>query len=118
MPTSIKDTVTLANGVEMPWFGLGVYKVQEGEEVISSVKAALECGYIHIDTATLYQNEIGVGQAVRASGIPREQLFITSKVWNDDQGYESTLKAYETSLKNLQMDYLDLYLIHWPAGKI
>lgn len=115
MPTSIKDTVTLANGVEMPWFGLGVYKVQEGEEVISSVKAALECGYIHIDTATLYQNEIGVGQAVRASGIPREQLFITSKVWNDDQGYESTLKAYETSLKNLQMDYLDLYLIHWPV---
>lgn len=115
MPTSIKDTVTLANGVEMPWFGLGVYKVQEGKEVISSVKAALECGYIHIDTATLYQNEKGVGQAVRASGIPREQLFITSKVWNDDQGYESTLKAYETSLKNLQMDYLDLYLIHWPV---
>lgn len=115
MPTSIKDTVTLANGVKMPWFGLGVYKVEEGPEVITSVKAALENGYIHIDTATLYQNEKGVGQAIKESGIPREQLFITSKVWNDDQGYQSTLKAYETSLANLGIDYLDLYLIHWPV---
>lgn len=115
MPTSIKDTVTLANGVQMPWFGLGVYKVEEGQEVITSVKAALENGYIHIDTAAMYQNEKGVGQAIREVGIPREQLFITSKVWNDDQGYESTLKAYETSLANLKMEYLDLYLIHWPV---
>lgn len=115
MPTSIKDTVTLSNGVQMPWFGLGVYKVEEGQEVITSVKAALENGYIHIDTAAMYQNEKGVGQAIRESGIPREELFITSKVWNDDQGYESTLKAYETSLSNLEMDYLDLYLIHWPV---
>lgn len=99
----------------MPWFGLGVYKVEEGPEVITSVKAALENGYIHIDTATLYQNEKGVGQAIKESGIPREQLFITSKVWNDDQGYQSTLKAYETSLANLGIDYLDLYLIHWPV---
>lgn len=115
MPTSIRDTVTLANGVKMPWFGLGVYKVEEGQEVITSVKAALENGYIHIDTAAMYQNEKGVGQAIRESGIPREEIFITSKVWNDDQGYESTLKAYESSLANLEIDYLDLYLIHWPV---
>ncbi|WP_223587941.1 aldo/keto reductase [Neobacillus bataviensis] len=115
MLTSLKDTTTLHNGVEMPWFGLGVFKVKEGSEVIESVKAAITNGYKSIDTAAIYQNEEGVGQGIREAGVPREELFITSKVWNSDQGYESTLKAYETSLKKLGLDYLDLYLIHWPG---
>jgi diketogulonate reductase-like aldo/keto reductase len=115
MPTSLKDTVTLHNGVKMPWMGLGVFKVTDGEEVIESVKAAIRNGYISIDTASFYKNEEGVGQAFRESGVPREELFITTKVWNADQGYESTLQAFETSLDKLGLDYLDLYLIHWPG---
>lgn len=115
MPTNLKDTTTLHNGVKMPWMGLGVFKVSEGEEVIQSVKAAIKNGYISIDTASVYKNEEGVGQAIKESGVPREELFITTKLWNADQGYESTLKAFETSLNNLGLDYLDLYLIHWPG---
>lgn len=116
--TDINHTVTLNNGVKMPQLGFGVYKVEEGQEVINAVKTALEVGYRHIDTAALYQNEQGVGQAIRESGIPREQIFITTKVWNSDQGYESTLQAFETSRRKLGVDYVDLYLIHWPvAGK-
>jgi len=115
MPTSLKDTTILHNGVKMPWLGLGVFKVTEGEEVIQSVKAAIRNGYISIDTAAIYGNEEGVGQAIKESGVPREELFITSKVWNSDQGYETTLKAFETSLNKLGLDYLDLYLIHWPG---
>lgn len=115
MPTSLKDTVTLSNGVEMPWLGLGVFKVTEGDEVIQSVKAAIRNGYISIDTAAIYLNEEGVGQAIRESGVPREDLFITTKLWNTEQGYESTLEAFETSLNKLGLDYLDLYLIHWPG---
>ncbi|WP_066308257.1 aldo/keto reductase [Bacillus sp. FJAT-29814] len=115
MPKSLTDTTKLHNGVEMPWFGLGVFKVKEGSEVIESVKAALKHGYRSIDTAAVYKNEEGVGQAIRESGVPREEIFVTSKVWNSDQGYETTLQAYETSLKKLGLDYLDLYLIHWPG---
>lgn len=115
MPTSLTDTTTLHNGVKMPWFGLGVFKVKEGSEVIESVKAAIKNGYRSIDTAAVYQNEEGVGVAIKESGIPREELFVTSKVWNSDQGYDSALQAYETSLKKLGLDYLDLYLIHWPG---
>jgi methylglyoxal/glyoxal reductase len=115
MPTSLKDTTTLHNGVKMPWFGLGVYKVEEGEEVIKSVKAALNNGYISIDTAAFYKNEEGVGQAIHESDVPREELFITTKVWNSDQGYESTLQAFETSIQKLGLDYIDLYLVHWPV---
>lgn len=115
MLTNLKDTTTLHNGVKMPWMGLGVFKVTEGEEVIQSVKAALRNGYISIDTAAIYGNEEGVGQAIRESAVPREELFITSKVWNSDQGYESTLNAFETSLSKLGLEYLDLYLIHWPG---
>ncbi|WP_144554415.1 aldo/keto reductase [Bacillus sp. X1(2014)] len=115
MPTSLKDTTTLHNGVKMPWVGLGVFKVNEGEEVVQSVKAAIKNGYISIDTAAIYKNEEGVGQAIKESGVPREELFITSKVWNSEQGYESTLAAFETSLNKLGLDYLDLYLIHWPG---
>lgn len=115
MPKSLQDTTTLHNGVKMPWFGLGVFKVQEGEEVVESVKAAIKNGYKSIDTAAVYKNEEGVGQGIKESGVPREELFITSKVWNSDQGYETTLQAFETSLQKLGLDYLDLYLIHWPG---
>jgi methylglyoxal/glyoxal reductase len=115
MPNSLQDTTTLHNGVKMPWFGLGVFKVQEGSEVIESVKVAIKNGYKSIDTAAIYKNEEGVGQAIKESGVPREELFITTKVWNSDQGYESTLQAFETSLEKLGLDYLDLYLIHWPG---
>ncbi|MEH6907906.1 aldo/keto reductase [Neobacillus drentensis] len=115
MPTNLKDTTTLSNGVKMPWMGLGVFKVTEGEEVIQSVKAAIKNGYISIDTAAIYGNEEGVGQAIKESGVPREELFITTKLWNSEQGYESTLAAFETSMNKLGLDYLDLYLIHWPG---
>src|SRR5213595_1193230 len=115
MPTNLKSTTTLDNGVKMPWVGLGVFKVKEGEEVVQSVKAAIKNGYISIDTAAIYGNEEGVGRAIKESGVPREELFITTKLWNADQGYESTLKAFETSMEKLGLDYLDLYLIHWPG---
>ncbi|MGG3006876.1 aldo/keto reductase [Geobacillus stearothermophilus] len=111
----LQDCATLHNGVKMPWVGLGVYKVKEGEEVRSAVRTALEIGYRHVDTAAFYENEEGVGQAIRESGIPREQVFVTTKVWNTDQGYETTLKAFDKSLKKLGFDYVDLYLVHWPV---
>ncbi|WP_031405556.1 aldo/keto reductase [Geobacillus vulcani] len=111
----LQDCATLHNGVKMPWVGLGVYKVKEGEEVRSAVRTALEVGYRHVDTAAFYENEEGVGQAIRESGIPREQVFVTTKVWNTDQGYETTLKAFDKSLKKLGFDYVDLYLVHWPV---
>lgn len=119
---NLQATTTLHNGVKMPWLGLGVFKVEEGPEVISAVKTAIKMGYRSIDTAAIYQNEEGVGigirEGIKEAGISREDLFITSKVWNADFGYDSTLEAYETSLKKLALDYLDLYLIHWPvAGK-
>ncbi len=112
---NLQSTTTLHNGVNMPWFGLGVFKVQDGEEVYNSVKWALEHGYKSIDTAAIYRNEEGVGKAIKDSGIPREELFITSKLWNGDQGYEETFQAYQASLDRLGLDYLDLYLIHWPV---
>ncbi|WP_141434516.1 aldo/keto reductase [Bacillus sp. 03113] len=116
---SLKDTVALSNNVQMPWFGLGVFQVEDGQDVINSVKAAIKNGYRSIDTAAIYGNEEGVGQAIRESieeyGVTREELFITSKVWNADLGYEETIKAYETSLEKLGLEYLDLYLIHWPV---
>ncbi|NBD25200.1 aldo/keto reductase [Paenibacillus glycinis] len=119
MLNHLQDTVTLHNGVQMPGFGLGVFKVQEGDELVQAVKAAIKHGYRSIDTAAIYGNEQGVGQGIREAlqenGLRREELFVTSKVWNADQGYESTLAAYETSLKKLGLDSLDLYLIHWPV---
>ncbi|WML38049.1 aldo/keto reductase [Neobacillus sp. OS1-2] len=122
MMKNSQDTTTLNNGVKMPWFGIGVFKVEEGPELVNAVKFAIKHGYRSIDTAAIYGNEESVGQAIREgvkeSGITREELFVTSKVWNADLGYESTLAAYEASLKKLGLDYLDLYLIHWPvAGK-
>ncbi|MEG0690104.1 MAG: aldo/keto reductase [Clostridium sp.] len=110
----INSVTTLSNGIKMPWFGFGTYKVEKGSLVVDSVREALKNGYRHIDTASYYDNEEGVGQAIRESGIPREDIFLVSKVWNSDQGYESTLKAFDMSLKKLEVEYLDLYLIHWP----
>jgi len=115
MISNIKETSTLHNGVKIPQLGFGVFKVENGSQTVQSVKKALEVGYRSIDTAAIYQNEEGVGQAIRESGIPREDIFVTSKVWNTDQGYESTLAAFDASLKRLGLDYLDLYLIHWPG---
>ena len=118
MITDLKGTFRLSNGVEMPYLGLGVYQAQEGEMVQKAVGWALEAGYRHIDTASAYGNEVGVGQAVRNSGLSRESVFVTSKVWNSDQGYDGTLEAFEKSIARLGLDYLDLYLVHWPvAGK-
>lgn len=110
--------VKLSNGVEMPWLGLGVFQSKEGLEVENAVKCALEAGYRSIDTASVYQNERGVGKAIKESGIPRNEIFLTTKVWNSDQGYRSTMLAFEKSLGKLQIDYLDLYLIHWPKGEL
>nr|WP_313957540.1 aldo/keto reductase [Fictibacillus phosphorivorans] len=115
MPSSIHDRAVLHNGVQMPWVGLGVYKAEDGDEVIQSIKWALDAGYRSIDTASLYDNETGVGQAIAESNVPREEIFITTKVWNTDQGYEKTLAAFDASLERLGLDYVDLYLIHWPV---
>ena len=106
--------VTLNNGVTMPQIGFGVFRVPEGE-TIPAVSSAIEAGYRGIDTASLYGNETAVGEAVARCGLPREQLFITTKLWNDDQGYESAFRAFGESLRRLGLDYIDLYLIHWPV---
>lgn len=106
--------ITLNNGIAMPQIGLGVFKVEEGNQVEEAVRAALDAGYRSIDTAAMYGNEEGVGRAIKESGIPREELFITTKLWNDDQGYESAFTALQASLDKLDLEYLDLYLIHWP----
>jgi len=105
----------LQNGVKMPWIGLGVLYLDEDGPVENAVRWALEAGYRHIDTASIYGNEAGVGRAIRESGLPRDAIFVTSKVWNSDQGYEKTLAAFEASLQRLDMDYVDLYLVHWPV---
>lgn len=116
---NLNSATTLHNGVEMPWFGLGVFKVENGSDTVNSVRTAIINGYRSIDTAAIYGNESGVGQGIREAleetGLSREDLFITSKVWNADLGYDSALAAYETSLEKLGLDYLDLYLIHWPV---
>lgn len=106
--------ITLNNGVTMPQLGFGVFKVPSADTAEITAQA-LEAGYRSIDTAKLYGNEDGVGRAIATSGIPRDELFVTTKLWNTDQGYDSALRAFDTSMKNLGLDYLDLYLIHWPA---
>lgn len=110
--------MTLSNGFSIPVPGFGTYKTPDGEVCVNAVREAIAAGYIHIDTAALYGNECSVGEGVRQSGKPREELFITSKVWNTERGYEKTLRACEKTLKDLGMDYLDLYLIHWPANRL
>ncbi len=109
------STVCLNNGREMPLVGLGVFQAREGEEVENAVTWALDAGYRSIDTAAVYQNERGVGEAVKASGVPREDIFLTTKVWNTDQGFDATLQAFDKSLDRMQTDFVDLYLIHWPV---
>jgi 2,5-diketo-D-gluconate reductase A len=108
--------IILADGNRIPQLGLGVYKVEDATAA-RIVEGAIDAGYRHVDTAKLYFNEAGVGAGVRAAGIPRDEIFVTTKVWNDDQGYDETLRAFDASLALLGMDYVDLYLIHWPAPK-
>ncbi|MCW8380583.1 aldo/keto reductase [Streptomyces justiciae] len=107
-------TVTLNNGIEIPQLGFGVFQVPD-PETAAAVTSALEAGYRSIDTAAIYGNEAGVGQALAASGIARDELFVTTKLWNADQGYDATLKAFDASLAKLGLDFVDLYLIHWPT---
>ncbi len=115
MSLTLQSTKTLHNGVEMPRLGLGVYKMTNPDEAIEAMTTALKTGYRAIDTASLYGNEREVGESVRHSGVKREDIFITTKIWNSDQGYDQTLRAFEKSLELLGFDYLDLYLTHWPV---
>jgi diketogulonate reductase-like aldo/keto reductase len=111
----IDTKVKLNNGVEMPIFGLGTYQTESGKEAGEAVLHALEIGYRHIDTAAMYGNEEDVGDAIKESGIPREEIFVTTKLWNSDHGYDKALAAFEESQEKLGLDYVDLYLIHWPV---
>lgn len=108
---------TLNNGIKIPEIGFGTWQIEDGDPAYNAVSEALKAGYTHIDTATVYGNERSVGKAILDSGIKREDLFITTKLWNTDRGYENTLIAFEKSLTLLNMDYIDLYLIHWPANE-
>ncbi|MFE1646151.1 aldo/keto reductase [Microbacterium sp. P01] len=114
MTTPSVPNVTLNNGIEMPQLGFGVFQIPD-DETTAAVTTALEAGYRSIDTAAVYRNEAGVGQAIADSGLARDELFVTSKVWNSEQGYDSTLRAFDESLGKLGLDQLDLYLIHWPS---
>ncbi|MCM1349173.1 MAG: aldo/keto reductase [Firmicutes bacterium] len=105
----------LNNGIHIPAIGFGTWQTPDGSIAIEAVKCALDNGYRHIDTAAAYNNEKSVGEGIAQSGIPREELFVTSKVWNTERGYDSTLRAFDKSCSDLGLDYLDLYLIHWPA---
>ncbi len=115
MKKTVTDSYVLSNGVKIPCLGFGTWQ-SPPEEAAASVRHALLAGYRHIDTAAQYGNEPDVGRGIRESGVAREEIFLTSKLWNDERGYDTTLRAFEKSLKNLGTDYLDLYLIHWPAA--
>lgn len=106
-------SITLNNGLEMPQLGFGVWQVPD-DEAAKAVATAIESGYRSIDTAAIYENEVGTGKAIAASGVARDELFVTTKLWNSEQGYDSTLRAFDASLDKLGLDYVDLYLIHWP----
>lgn len=113
---SLQSTTKLHNGVELPWMGLGVYKMDvENGEARDAILSAIDVGYRSIDTASFYKNEEGVGEALQQTDVPREELFIATKVWNDEQGYKETLEAFDRSLDKLGLEYLDLYLVHWPV---
>lgn len=111
---SLIKTYTLSNGVQIPQVGFGTWQTPDGDIAKESVLAALKAGYRHIDTAAVYRNEGSVGEAIRLSGIPREEIFVTTKLWNDKHSYDGAMEAIDTSLKTLGLDYVDLYLIHWP----
>ena len=115
MNTAGQSWIVLNNGVKMPQFGLGVWQTENGQQVVDAVKAAVNAGYRAIDTAAAYENEDGVGQGIRECGLDRSELFITSKLWNSDQGYDNTLRAFDKTMERLGLDVLDLYLIHWPC---
>lgn len=117
MSLTLNSTAKLNNGIQIPRLGLGAYQIPPGKTTINAVKYALKVGYKHIDTAKVYGNESDVGKALKDSDIKREDIFITTKVWNSDQGYDSTLRAFEASLKRLGQSYVDLYLIHWPVQR-
>lgn len=110
--------VKLNNGVLIPQPGFGTFLTPDGETAVNAVRCAIEQGYRHIDTAAVYGNEVSVGEGIRQGGVPREELFVTSKVWNTERGYETTLRAFDKTLKDMGLDYLDLYLIHWPANTL
>ncbi len=114
MQTKLENTVTLNNGAAMPRLGLGTYEAHSGGQVEQAVRWALDLGYRSLDTASAYENETGVGGGLQQSGVPREEVFLTTKVWNNEQGGEETRRAIQRSLKRLNVDYVDLYLIHWP----
>lgn len=118
MPLDIHSTLPLSGGAKIPVLGFGVFQIPAGAATRRAVSDALKVGYRHIDTAKVYGNEADVGEALRASGLRREEVFLTTKVWNGDQGYDSTLKACEESLTKLRTTYIDLYLIHWPVGPV
>lgn len=113
--TKLTDVFTLSNGVEIPCIGYGTWQTPDGATTRDCVKMAIDAGYRHVDTAFAYGNEVSVGEGIRLSGVKREELFITTKHWVTERGYDKTVAAVETSLKNLGLDYLDLYLIHWPC---
>lgn len=110
------DTFELNNGYRIPCVGFGTWQTPDGETAVQAVKAAINAGYRHIDAAAAYGNEISVGQGIKEYGIEREKLFVTSKLWNTERGYDTTMAAFHKTLSDLQLDYLDLYLIHWPAS--
>lgn len=114
--SNLKSGYLLRNGISIPKVGFGTWQTPEGEEAVNSVKCALDTGYRHIDTAAIYRNEVSVGEAIRESGIPRAEIFVTTKLWNKCRGYDMTMSAFERSMGKLGLDYLDLYLIHWPAA--
>jgi 2,5-diketo-D-gluconate reductase A len=114
MTRSLDTTVLLHGDVAIPQLGLGVFKVGDGDDVEAAIAAAIDVGYRHIDTAMIYRNEEGVGRALAASDIPRSDIFVTTKLWNSDQGYDSSLAAIDESLARLGLDHVDLYLVHWP----
>ena len=114
--TNVNSPIKLNNGVEIPCVGYGTFRTDPAVTA-QAVQDAIAAGYRHIDTAKVYENEVGVGQGIKAAGVPREELFVTSKLWNTDRGYEAAKAAFQASLDRLGLDYLDLYLIHWPANE-